>query len=388
MTMPTQTIRVPSESDPSREYTLHVADADSITCNCRGYLTAKHCKHQAALSAALKKGNAEHMTTDAGTAVAHRDPDLPPQPIAAGPAPTALMTTKDELAQMWAVAQTVSKARGMIPANIQSPEQAMAVMLAGWELGLRPMTALRHVYIVNGKTEIETRAMVGIVHARDPRIAFSWPVYQADRVVCVVKRPGQPAVEVEYTVAMAKASGQLGEKVGPWQKYPRDMCYAAATKRACRIACPDLINAIDGAMVGVTDAESAVAQIDEPHADDVIDGESRTLPSDPSLYDVGDGPDAPLPPEAGPALGFDRKSALERITALVTRAKNEIGDKESYNNLRDGLKIAFPALISETGALKVSALSDDDAVKCGDHLATILDGIGPSADAAQHGGLI
>lgn len=50
----TLVVRVKSETDPKREYTLH-ALGDVVTCNCRGYLTHSKCKHQAALVAVLKE---------------------------------------------------------------------------------------------------------------------------------------------------------------------------------------------------------------------------------------------------------------------------------------------------------------------------------------------
>lgn len=265
------------------------------------------------------------MTTELATT------ERAPAPLTVGPPPTALMTTKDELAQMWAVAQTVSKAVGMVPANIKTPEQAMAVMLAGWELGMRPMTSLRHVYIVNGKTDIETRAMVGIIRSRDPRIQFEWPEYTREAVTCILRRPGQPETHVRYTAADAKASGQM--KPGPWMSYTRDMLYAAATKRACRLGAPDLINAIEGSMTTVSDAEMAIMPV-----------QARVLEPDPApathiaaeMYDEGD--DGPLSVEVEVP---DPKIIQQQILNDITRARKE-WDKETFTEWAQMIREEYP----------------------------------------------
>lgn len=220
------------------------------------------------------------MTTE--TAITKRDPDMPPAPILAERPPTALLPTRGDLEAMALIAGQAIKAAGMIPAALKTKEQALAVMLAGWELGLRPMTSLRHVYVVNGKTEIETRAMVGIIRARDPRIKFAWPEYTSEAVTCVISREGQPDTKVRYTVEDATKSGQMA-KGGVWKQYTRDMLYAAATKRACRLACPDLINAIEGAMVTEQEATSLHMADAEVR---VVDAMPAEIPAD--AYNEGD----------------------------------------------------------------------------------------------------
>ena len=239
--------------------------------------------------------------------------NVPPLPIVPDRPPTALLASEQVLEQIMAIAKmAVAGGSDMIPQNIKTAPQAAAVMLAGYEIGLRPWTALRHMYIVNGKTEIETRAMVGIVRARDPRIAFEWPEYKSDAVTCILRRPGQKPITVRYTLADANASGQTRKKKkwigegqnrkqvevnGPWQLYPRDMLYAAATKRACRLGAPDLINAIETRAI----------------ATDIIDTEYQIIddvpPSEDPGYNAGDAPGAPLTPEVRDATGGDADEA-------------------------------------------------------------------------------
>lgn len=48
------TVTVQSQTDPSLTYTLHARNT-TATCNCRGYQSFNHCKHQRALEAVLKE---------------------------------------------------------------------------------------------------------------------------------------------------------------------------------------------------------------------------------------------------------------------------------------------------------------------------------------------
>lgn len=265
----------------------------------------------------------------------------PPLPVVADRPPTALLPTSDDLNAMILIAQKAVGAKGMIPKNIETPEQALAVMLAGWELGLRPMTALRHVYTVNGKTEIETRAMVGIIRARDPRIQFAWPEYTSEKVTCFLDRPGQPRTVVSYTVEDAKASGQY--KPGVWTQYTRDMLYAAATKRACRLACPDLINAIEsGLQHTVAEAESYTMA---PVEVTVLDQPPSDIPAD--AFNEGDDE---LPPEVDPP------NLRDGIKVLILEAK-ETWDKEAFSKLLTDARERWPVMFK--GNVPQVTLIDD-----------------------------
>jgi hypothetical protein len=300
--------------------------------------------------------------------------DAPPVALTVGPPPTALLATTGELQAMWAIARTVFKAKGMVPAAITTPEQAMGVMLAGWELGLRPMTSLRHVFIVNGKTDIETRAMVGIIRQRDPRIRFEWPEYTNDAVTCVLHRPGQSKLEVRYTVEDAKRSGQYEGKMGIWKSYTRDMLYAAATKRACRIGCPDLINAIEGSMTPVAEATAAAAPFDVR----VLDEGDTTVKIAADAYDQGDDPAAPLAVEveAPPVVNH-----RERIVDLLKRFLGETS-RPQFMEYVAKIEAEHPQWF-EKHVLKVALLTDDEAHELADKIAADLGVAGPTDETGH-----
>src|SRR5207244_565354 len=124
-----------------------------------------------------------------------------------------------------------------------------AVLLAGWELGVKPMTAFRHIFVVNGRTEPDAQVMMGLVRAKDPSAQFIFHQYTAEYCDVELRRGGESVIRVMYTIDDAIRSGQTA-KGGPWKQYPRDMCAWAAVKRACRLGAPDLVNAIPSVMEG------------------------------------------------------------------------------------------------------------------------------------------
>jgi len=362
------TVTVPSESDPTLSYVLH-ARGEDITCSCRGFNSHRHCKHQDALRRVIREDQMpEDTDTAATTAVAKRD--LPPAEIVVGTPGTALLPSRAEMTLMTDIAKTVFAAGGgMLPAHIKSPYQALAIMIAGHELGLRPMTSLRHIYIVNGKTELETRAMVGIVKARDERIKFSWPEYTQEAVTCIVERPGQDPVKVRYTVEDATKSGQM-KKGGPWQSYTRDMLYAAATKRAVRLAAPDIINAIDSGMThAVIEADAQDVTPDRDLLKAAVAGMSE-LPAD--AYNEGDDPGSPPGGEGG-GISAEQEAAASpsepeppafiRLGRWLRQQRDQL-DPTDFAELVKGINTRYPNALTQNGDTVLSGkgkLSDRQA---------------------------
>ena len=359
---------VASETVPRRRYRVHVAGGRG-TCTCPGW-ESHHtdCKHVRAVLEAEMTGAAGVGTTALTTA------EAPPPALLVDTLPTALLPSRADIDLMAMIANEVITGSGAVPDGIKTVAQAIAVMLAGWELGLRPMSALRHLFIVNGRTELETRAMVGVIKARRPDVEFAWPEYRHDAVTCVVRRPGQPAVEVRYTREDAQRSGQLA-KPGPWQKYTRDMLYAAATKRACRIACPDLINAIEQTMHTAAEARALVLPEAAPR---IVEG--GEIPAE--AYNTGDlaappdtsGEAAAVPATAQPYASAEEAAA--RATAARRTARRVTTTDDAAETPRVRLRRSLQA--------QKAALAPDDFAA----LLAVLAGQFPQAASADHTSLV
>lgn len=188
------------------------------------------------------------------------------------------LPTREEFEIMRIIASTATSAgEGMVPKNIKTPEAALMVMLAGFEIGMPPITALRRIFPVNGKTELETQAMIGLVKDYDPTARFLVHEYSDDACDVELFRQGESVMRVRYTDAdrtaarqgmQAKKDFSHGKVHGPkgdywpnakdangqpiyedaddspWTRFRRDMLAYNAFKRCCRLGAPEAINQI------------------------------------------------------------------------------------------------------------------------------------------------
>ncbi len=167
--------------------------------------------------------------SDPSTAMVRAEP--------AAPAPAAYEPRNLEEAR--ALAQSLVKS-GLLGKAVPTPEAALAIMIAGRELGLPTMQALRGVYVVEGKPSLSADLMVALVRrsglADYLRIVESTP----ERCVYETRRRGDPApVRVEWTMDMARRAGLA--KRQPWEAYPATMLRHRAAAELCRAVYPDLL---------------------------------------------------------------------------------------------------------------------------------------------------
>ena len=266
-------------------------------------------------------------------------------PIEVRPVAAAL-PSRSEISIIGLLAKSVIAAKGhAVPQAIDSPAKAFAVMLAGWEVGAKPMTALRHMFVINGRTEPDAQLMMGIVKARDPSARFQFHTRNAE--VCDVElfRGGKSVVRIAYSAADADRAGLL-KKGGPWTQYRPDMMAWAAVKRACRLGAPDLVNAISGVDVG--EAGDMMNGLEEEV--EAVTQEVQALPPE-ALVNEGDEAF-----ESGaasdPAASYADEPAEE---ADPSPAPEKPAPQAKVKNLADlwnrGLKAGYPNKVTMLSAL-------------------------------------
>lgn len=301
-----RTTRYKSRTQAGVSYKTTVHDGQGA-CDCWGYRRHGHCWHVQRL---LEK---EKQMTDNEKAIAVRDEDdTPPAPMALT-IPERTLPTSGELAVMAQIAKTLAAVRGhSVPKEIDSPAKAAAVILAGWEVGLKPMTAFRRIFVVNGRTELDAQALMGVVRAKDASAEFIFHEYETDRCRVELRRGGKSVVTASYTLEDATKSGQVA-KGGPWKTYPRDMCAWAAVKRACRLGAADLINAIPAVDVGA--------------AGDMLMGEEDAGLRDAVGGEVLEMQEPEMPEEAEPMIHEDAAAALRDAEEDDAYAEAEAADE-------------------------------------------------------------
>jgi hypothetical protein len=135
------------------------------------------------------------------------------------------------------------------------PDEVTAVILAGNELGLPPMAALKAIDIIGGTPALRAHAMRGLIQSKGHEIEL----VESSPEHCLMRgrRKGAEAWQhVEWPIARAAKLG-LTDKP-EWKKQPQTMLVARATGELCRLIAADALHAMPYAaeeLEGVAHAE-------------------------------------------------------------------------------------------------------------------------------------
>lgn len=180
-------------------------------------------------------------------------PNLPATTATAEPAPTpgpsgaetsALVLWAYEAQQAHQIAISLAKT-SFVPASLRGkPADITAAILAGQELGLRPMASLRSMDVIQGTPALRAHAMRGLVQSHGHRV---WLVEQTpERVVMRGQRRNglgfDPEQESVWTIERAQQLGLTGKD--QWKKQPATMLTARATGEICRLVAADVLYAM------------------------------------------------------------------------------------------------------------------------------------------------
>lgn len=126
-----------------------------------------------------------------------------------------------------------------VPTAMQGkPEVVTACILAGHEMGMQPLAALRSIDLIQGTPAMRANALRGIVQAQGHEV---W-VEEATNTRAVVCGRRNGSEQVQRSVwSMDRAKGlKLNEKDN-WRKQPQAMLVARATSELCRLVASDAI---------------------------------------------------------------------------------------------------------------------------------------------------
>ena len=136
----------------------------------------------------------------------------------------------------------IAMASGNFP-DLRNNEQAIVRIMAGRELGLQPMTALRDLYVVEGKVAMSSGLIASMVR-NHPK--YDYRITAMDNEHCSIQfYEGEAMIgESDFSMADADKAG-INRGGSGWSKYPRNMLFARALTNGARWYCPD---AFDGAV--------------------------------------------------------------------------------------------------------------------------------------------
>ncbi|MEU0847670.1 hypothetical protein ABZ387_06845 [Streptomyces flaveolus] len=160
-----------------------------------------------------------------------------------GPAPTAgstaLMQWAQEADLAYQMAQKLA-ATSFVPQSLRGkPGDITAAILAGAELGLKPMATLKSIDVIQGTPALRAHAMRAVVQKQGHEIEL----VESTPEKCVMRgrRKGSDTWQtVEWTTARASQLGLLGK--AEWKKQPQTMLVARATGELCRLIASDALH--------------------------------------------------------------------------------------------------------------------------------------------------
>jgi hypothetical protein len=184
-----------------------------------------------------------------------------------------------------------------LPAAIDTPAKAAAIMVAGREIGLTGMQSFRELYSVKGQIGMSTR----LIAAFFKRAGGQYIFLERNDGKCTVRLTLPNGSERDYTLTRAEADqagytkekdkdGQLGVKFN-WKANPTGMLSNNCLKGAIRLWCPECL--LD--VMGPTQmAEPERVEVVEA---EVVEGEAHGY--DPDEFDPKDPDHQAAAAEAG-----------------------------------------------------------------------------------------
>ena len=169
--------------------------------------------------------------------------------------------TPKSLTEAKELANTLSAARTIPEALQKSPADVLAIVMAGAELGLAPMQAVRALVLIKGKPTLSADAMGALVKSRRDVCQYL-VLKKSDATIATyeTQRVGDPCpTPMSFTIEQAKQAGLNGDN---WRKFPDAMLRARALSAICRAVYPDLL-------LGVYDPDELAPQSESTRVVDV-----------------------------------------------------------------------------------------------------------------------
>lgn len=142
------------------------------------------------------------------------------------------------LSEVRAVSKDLSGSKLLPSFFYNKPQDVLAVVLAGAELGIGPMQSLRGMDVIQGKISMSSQ-LIGALIMSSPDCEYLTPVEFTDKKATYeTKRKGSPApVRMSYTFEEAKQAGLTGKD--NYRKNPVAMLLARCQARIGRACYPD-----------------------------------------------------------------------------------------------------------------------------------------------------
>ena len=121
--------------------------------------------------------------------------------------------------------------------DAQDTAQACVKILAGAELGISPLAAMRGVYVFDGNTTLNSSLIAALIK-RHPRYDYEVVKVNDGGAAIDFYQEGERRGRATFSMDDAKQAGLTSKR--NWKKYPQDMMFARAMTRGARRFCSEV----------------------------------------------------------------------------------------------------------------------------------------------------
>jgi len=124
--------------------------------------------------------------------------------------------------------------------TVKNVQQAYVVVSMGYEMGIPPMTALAHIFIVNDKPCCDAILMLALIKQKCPDSIIDYVLRTKEKCLIEVRRkPSDKVMQFEFSIEDAKTA-QLTHKDN-WKKYPKNMLTWRTISDMAKLIFPDCV---------------------------------------------------------------------------------------------------------------------------------------------------
>jgi hypothetical protein len=269
-------------------------------------------------------------------------------------APSRVIGGIGHLDEYMMLADRVSRT-DMVPSGFRGkPDQVLAVVLYGAEIGIGPMFALQSINFIEGRPSVSPELMRALIRQAGHRLDIT-----STRTECVIVGERCDTGETgrsEFTLVDAVAAGlcrivdgnvqarSRDGKVLPWEKYTKDMLLARATSRIARMMFSDVVAGMSYTpeeIESFTPVKARQGRVEDHSSPDVETGEMASedqtyaLTTSLSLLDENDRAtvrarwlEAQLPPLANGLTAMQAERALAIVDEVLNAGTSDAVDAE------------------------------------------------------------
>jgi len=215
----------------------------------------------------------------------------------------------------------------MVPSNLRGkPDEVLAVVMYGAELGIGPMQALQQINFIAGKPSASAELLRALVLEAGHQF-----IVQGDTKYATAKckrKDWDEWQETSFTIDDAAAAGLLNKRDSGWDKYPDQMLSARVTSKAARMWFADVISGMSYTPEEVR-AFSGQTEADEMASEEDLEKVRTAL----SMLEEADKEtltqqwkDAAIPPFSAGLTRSQCLKVIDLITALLDEPAHEEDD--------------------------------------------------------------